>query len=105
MTVEIIHGDNLEVARSLPDASFTLVYLDPPYAGTKTYPGAPPFDTGVFWAAAADLAETGTPVYVSEYDAPPQWRPILTFTRQQTISADPRSKSTLATERVYTYRH
>ena len=30
-TVDIIQGDNLEVARTLPDASFTLVYLDPPF--------------------------------------------------------------------------
>ncbi len=29
--VEIYHGDNLVVARSLPDASFTLIYLDPPF--------------------------------------------------------------------------
>ncbi|WP_312676749.1 DNA methyltransferase [Microbacterium sp.] len=36
MTVEIIHGDNLEVARSLPDASFTLVYLDPPFNTGRT---------------------------------------------------------------------
>ncbi len=27
----VIHGDNLEVIAGLPDASFTLVYLDPPY--------------------------------------------------------------------------
>ncbi|QAY61674.1 site-specific DNA-methyltransferase [Microbacterium protaetiae] len=29
--VEIHHGDNLAVAAALPDASFTLVYLDPPF--------------------------------------------------------------------------
>lgn len=29
--VEIVHGDNLAVARRLPDASFTLIYLDPPF--------------------------------------------------------------------------
>ncbi|XKF89727.1 site-specific DNA-methyltransferase [Microbacterium lacus] len=29
--VEIHHGDNLVVAQSLPDASFTLIYLDPPF--------------------------------------------------------------------------
>jgi len=29
--VEIIEGDNLAVARTLPDASFTLIYLDPPF--------------------------------------------------------------------------
>ncbi|MFF2486423.1 DNA-methyltransferase [Microbacterium sp. NPDC058062] len=30
-SVEIHHGDNLEVIRTLPDASFTLIYLDPPF--------------------------------------------------------------------------
>ncbi len=30
-TVEIHHGDNLEVIRTFPDASFTLIYLDPPF--------------------------------------------------------------------------
>ena len=29
--IEIIQGDNLAVAQSLPDASFTLIYLDPPF--------------------------------------------------------------------------
>lgn len=29
--VSIIHGDNLAVAATLPSASFTLVYLDPPF--------------------------------------------------------------------------
>lgn len=27
----IIHGDNLDVTRGLPDASFRLIYLDPPF--------------------------------------------------------------------------
>lgn len=31
MTVEIIQGDNLVVAGTLPDAAFTLIYLDPPF--------------------------------------------------------------------------
>ena len=30
-SVEIHHGDNLAVSRTLPDASFTLIYLDPPF--------------------------------------------------------------------------
>lgn len=29
--VTIHHGDNLDVAAGLPDASFTLIYLDPPF--------------------------------------------------------------------------
>jgi site-specific DNA-methyltransferase (adenine-specific) len=32
----IVHGDNLEVARGLPDASFRLIYLDPPFNTGRT---------------------------------------------------------------------
>jgi site-specific DNA-methyltransferase (adenine-specific) len=35
-SVEIHHGDNLAVMRGLPDASFTLVYLDPPFNTGRT---------------------------------------------------------------------
>jgi len=31
-----VHGDNLAVARQLPDASFRLIYLDPPFNTGKT---------------------------------------------------------------------
>lgn len=34
--VEIRHGDNLEIAAHLPDASFTLIYLDPPFNTGRT---------------------------------------------------------------------
>ena len=36
VTVEVIHGDNLVVARSLPDAGFPLIYLDPPFNTGRT---------------------------------------------------------------------
>ncbi len=32
----IIHGDNLPILRSLPDGSFSLIYLDPPFNTGKT---------------------------------------------------------------------
>lgn len=35
-TVEVIHGDNLAAAATLPSASFTLVYLDPPFNTGRT---------------------------------------------------------------------
>ncbi|WP_282837618.1 DNA-methyltransferase [Microbacterium flavum] len=45
VTVEIVHGDSLAVAQALPDAAFTLVYLDPPFntgrARTRTSATAP----------------------------------------------------------------
>ena len=49
----IVHGDNLEVARALPDGAFRLIYLDPPFntgrqqtrrstTSTRTAPDADP---------------------------------------------------------------
>jgi len=35
-TLDIHHGDNLEVVRAFPDASFDLVYIDPPFNTGKT---------------------------------------------------------------------
>jgi len=35
-SVEIHHGDNLAVARTLPDGAFTLIYLDPPFNTGRT---------------------------------------------------------------------
>uniref|UniRef100_UPI000B877485 DNA-methyltransferase n=1 Tax=Microbacterium azadirachtae TaxID=582680 RepID=UPI000B877485 len=34
--VEIVHGEALDVARTLPDAAFTLIYLDPPFNTGRT---------------------------------------------------------------------
>lgn len=31
MSIEIIHGDNLEILRGLPEKSFRLIYMDPPF--------------------------------------------------------------------------
>ncbi|MCC9054379.1 site-specific DNA-methyltransferase [Microbacterium sp. F2E] len=53
MTIEIIHGDNLEVARSLPTASFTLIYLDPP------------FNTGRAQGKAVESAGRTPPIHAS----------------------------------------
>ena len=36
--VEVIHGDAIEVARRFPEASFDLVFVDPPYDGTLLQP-------------------------------------------------------------------
>jgi DNA adenine methylase len=48
----------------------TLVYCDPPYAGTTKYNGTNAFDHGDFWARARGWADAGAVVVVSEYSAP-----------------------------------
>ena len=40
VTCEVIEGDCLEVMRTMPDASFDLVYLDPPYCTGKVQRGS-----------------------------------------------------------------
>ncbi|WP_394278283.1 DNA-methyltransferase [Microbacterium sp.] len=62
MTVEIHQGDNLEVARRLPDASFTLVYLDPPFNTGRTQERAIESATRVASTTPQDShAPTGAP--------------------------------------------
>lgn len=56
--------------RGLDVGKGDLVYCDPPYSGTTEYPGAPRFDSAVFWARAREWAEAGAVVLVSEYNAP-----------------------------------
>ncbi len=67
--VSIIQGDNLAVAASLPSASFTLVYLDPPFNTGRTQ------ERQVVTARRASPesadADPGTPVVESSEPAAP----------------------------------
>ena len=59
MTVEIHLGDNLEVARRLPDASFALVYLDPPFNTGRTQERA--IESALRIQSRADAAASASP--------------------------------------------
>lgn len=52
-----------------------VVYLDPPYAGTTPYAGAPSrvFDSSELWAHADTWTSLGARVFVSEHSAPVGW--------------------------------
>ena len=52
-----------------PSSVGAVLYLDPPYAGTTTYAGAPPFDSEAFCRRCAEWA-LFTDVFVSEYVFP-----------------------------------
>lgn len=58
-----------------PDKN-TLMYCDPPYAGTTGYPGLPKFDSAHFWSVADAWVAAGATVLVSEFAAPSHWRPV-----------------------------
>lgn len=77
----------------------SVVYCDPPYAGTATYKGVEPFDSARFWKTAEQWAEKGAAVFVSEYAAPAPWVSVWEAERRSILSgADNRS---LVTERLF----
>lgn len=79
----------------------TLVYCDPPYAGTTAYKGAPTWDTEAFWTRAREWVANGARVFVSEYAAPDDWR--TAWERQQPASLAKGSNSGTVTERLFVH--
>ena len=64
----------------------TVVYCDPPYAGTLGYAGTPTFDHVQFWRTMDDWVDQGALVYVSEYVAPPHWEMVFSVERNLEMS-------------------
>jgi DNA adenine methylase len=52
----------------------TVLYADPPYAGTTGYKALEPFNSEAFWFWAGEHARRGVHVFVSEYKAPDGWK-------------------------------
>ena len=66
----------------IPDGA--VVYCDPPYAMTTRYRGTEPFDHRAFWGWAREL-DGRCMVLVSEYVAPDDWEPALTFEKTMSL--------------------
>ena len=64
----------------------TVVYCDPPYAGTTAYKAADAFDHEWFWETAHRWSEMGALVLVHEYTAPKWWVPVHTKDRVEVMS-------------------
>lgn len=71
----IMRADYRDVVTSVPFAS-SVIYADPPYAGTTAYGGVEPFDTVTFWQTMRECADAGALVFVSEYAAPKGWHTV-----------------------------
>lgn len=71
--VEWVHSDYKEMF--YPPG--TVIYCDPPYAGTTQYKAVGSFDWGVFWEWAAQKHREGCFVFVSEYGAPDGFKEIF----------------------------
>ena len=77
----------------------TVVYADPPYAGTTPYAGAPDWDAEAFWDRAREWDAVGAVVMVSEYHAPADWVKVWEGTPRTTLA---RNHKGHANEGLYT---
>lgn len=77
----------------------TLVYADPPYANTKSYPGSARFDSKEFWATMARWVDKGAQVAVSEYVAPPEWVEVWSVDRHVSTALD--NSKARATDKLF----
>jgi DNA adenine methylase len=98
VNVEIRLGDY----RSLKDtacAPGTVVYCDPPYAGTTGYAGAGAFDSAAFWSEMTGWVAAGATVFVSEYAAPDGWVVVWEGSHRQSLQGG--TDRPVTTERLY----
>jgi len=80
--VEFYNKSYLEL--NLPENS--IVYCDPPYAGTTKYSNKDSFDQDEFWSWCDQMVKFGHKVYVSEYSAPTGWNVV--WSKEVTTSLD-----------------
>lgn len=79
----------------------SVVYADPPYAGTEGYAAAGSFDHGRFWDTMRSWCAHGCHVFVSEYQAPPDWDCVWEQEHRRSLSLTKQGRPT-TTERLFT---
>ena len=82
--------------RDLPDISNSVIYCDPPYAGTTKY--KVPFDYEEFWDWCRKMSLKNK-IFISEYHAPDDFKCIWTKRVNVSLSG---SNSKSATEKLFT---
>ena len=93
--VDFRHGSYADL--DIPPAS--VIYCDPPYAGTTKY-AAGAFDHAAFWKWCDARHDEGHTVFVSEYTAPEHWRCVWAKSVNNTLAKDTGSKQ--GVERLFT---
>ncbi len=78
----------------------TVVYCDPPYAGTTAYGGVGEFHPDEFWNVMRWWNYWGATVFVSEYQAPPDWRCV--WQQDQRTSLKATDNQGTVTEKLFT---
>jgi DNA adenine methylase len=83
----------------------SLVYCDKPYAGTASYNAVEPFDHPAFWTWTTETSQRGVSVFVSEYQAPEGWIPVMDKQTASRIRSVRRRSEChiMATEKLFRY--
>ena len=71
--------------RTLTPSPESVVYADPPYAGTTGYGEC--FDSKEFWVVMDSWANSGARVFVSEYSCPVNWQVVWQKLRTRDMKA------------------
>lgn len=74
----------------------SIIYCDPPYNGTTKYKDS--FDSDAFWQWCRDKVKEGHTVYVSEYNAPEDFKCIW----EKQINSNLGNTAKTATEKLFT---
>jgi DNA adenine methylase len=61
-----------------------VIYCDPPYANTIPYKATGVFDSKIFWEWCREKSHTNQ-VYISEYEAPPDFERVLTIETSNSV--------------------
>jgi hypothetical protein len=94
--VDFIHSsyNQLEIP------SNSIIYCDPPYAGTTKYKDG--FDHNKFWNWCREKSKEGHKVFISEYNAPDDFECIWEMEVNSSLTKDTGSKK--ATEKLFKYK-
>lgn len=84
----------------LPIPPKSILYLDPPYLGTRQYGGCRNFNHDDFYIWCMEMATRGHKVFISEYEMPSPFRCVW---EKETVNAIcPTKKATRPIERLFT---
>lgn len=96
------HLDDLDCMEydKVPIWRNAVIYCDPPYRGTERYGMRPTnFDHDKFFNWCRQMSKTN-PIYISEYDAPDDFKCVAQFPRRSTLAAWDNTK--LVVEKLFT---
>lgn len=80
----------------------SIVYCDPPYKGTTEYKHN--FDHDLFWEWVRDMSKKGLKIYVSEYNAPADFKCVWEKEAKSSLSANGKiGGNKVSTERLFLY--